>query len=109
MKAMWIKKVSRTESNGGGEQNMIIKAVAIFLAGLFFANGIPHFVNGISGKDFHNPTLHRFVPDLPSPLFNVIWGMFNFGLVIFFLSLAGILNFATNTDIILFATGFAFA
>src|SRR3979409_1048834 len=49
-----------------------------FLAGLFCANGIPHFTNGVSGRDFHDPMLRRLFPDVPSPLFNVLWGLLNF-------------------------------
>src|SRR4051794_38984520 len=85
----------------------MIHTVVLFLAGVFFANGIPHFVNGISGRDFHKPILYRFVPAIPSPLFNVIWGLFNFGLMLFFLTLAG--NLALNQEFMLFAVGFAFA
>jgi len=86
---------------------MLIKAVELFLAGLFFANGIPHFINGISGRDFHNPSLHRFFPNVPSPLFNVIWGLLNFCVVILFLSAAQWI--ILNQEMLLFAGGFAFA
>lgn len=88
---------------------MIIRAISLFLAGLFFANGIPHFINGISGREFHNPALHRFVPRMPSPLFNVIWGLFNFGLALLFLSLADVFSISLPPEGVLFALGFAFA
>ena len=88
---------------------MLIKMVILFLAGLFFANGIPHFINGISGRDFHNPALHRFVPSVPSPLFNVIWGLLNFGLVIGLLTAAQILSLPVLPEGVLFALGFVFA
>ena len=88
---------------------MLIKAVVLFLAGLFFANGIPHFINGISGRDFHNPTLHRFVPKVPSPLFNVMWGLLNFGLVIILLTAAEIFSLPINLEGVFFALGFTFA
>ena len=52
--------------------------VLAFLAGLFCANGIPHFTNGVSGRDFHDPALRRLFPNVPSPLFNVAWGLLNF-------------------------------
>ena len=82
---------------------MVIKAISLFLAGLLFANGIPHFIHGISGREFHNPALHRFVPHIPSPLFNVIWGLLNFGVVIFLLTLP------LSSEAVLFGLGFAFA
>lgn len=88
---------------------MVIKVISLFLAGLFFANGIPHFVNGISGRQFHNPSLHRFVPNVPSPVFNVIWGLFSFGLALLFLTVAGIINDPLNGQVILFASGFVVA
>jgi hypothetical protein len=80
-----------------------------FLAGLFLANGIPHFVNGISGKNFHNPFLHQFVPRVPSPLFNVIWGLLNFCLSIFILSFTNNFNIDLNHDSFSFGIGFAFS
>ncbi|MBI1257413.1 MAG: hypothetical protein GC204_08075 [Chloroflexi bacterium] len=88
---------------------MLIKGVVLFLAGLFFANGIPHFVNGISGRNFHNPSLHRFMPNVPSPLFNVIWGLLNFGLALLLLTAAEIKTPFVRLEGILFALGFAFA
>ncbi len=83
--------------------------VWLFLSGLFFANGIPHFFNGISGKDFHNPFLHRWVPNVPSPVFNVIWGLLNFCLSIFLRSLASDIPVGLNWDSLAFGIGFAFA
>ena len=88
---------------------MLTNDVALFFAGLFFANGIPHFVHCISGKDFHNPFLHRFFPTMPSPLFNVLWGLLNFRLVILLLTSAHLLNMSLNPEAVLFAVGFAFA
>ncbi|MCB0166973.1 MAG: hypothetical protein KDI79_22290, partial [Anaerolineae bacterium] len=59
------------------------------------------------GRNFHNPFLHRFVPRVPSPLFNVIWGLLNFCLSIFILSWARQID--VNQDTLLFGMGFAFA
>ena len=80
--------------------------VWLFLCGLFSANGIPHFVNGISGRDFHNPSLHRLMPDIPSPMFNVIWGLLNFGLAIFLASLVDNFHIGANASSAAFAIGF---
>ena len=52
--------------------------IAYFGAGLFLANGIPHFVNGISGKKFPSPFASPPGVGESSPLVNVIWGMVNF-------------------------------
>ncbi len=48
--------------------------LAYFFAGVFLANGIPHFVHGISGKRFSSP----FAGGESSAVVNVIWGMVNF-------------------------------
>jgi hypothetical protein len=49
-----------------------------FIAGLSLANGVPHFVNGISGKRFQSPFASPPGVGESSPLVNVIWGMANF-------------------------------
>ena len=48
--------------------------IIYFFAGAFLANGVPHFVNGISGRKFPTP----FVRPLSSPTLNVLWGFVNF-------------------------------
>lgn len=80
-----------------------------FFTGLFFANGIPHFVNGISGKDFHNPQPHKFFQNVPSPLFNVIWGLLNFSLAVLLFSHIEEFRFGINLDSLAMAFGFIFA
>lgn len=52
--------------------------IAYFGAGLFLANGMPHFVNGISGRKFQNPFASPPGVGESSPLVNVIWGIINF-------------------------------
>ena len=49
--------------------------LAYFAAGLFLANGVPHFVSGISGKRFQSPFASPRGVGESSPLVNVIWGM----------------------------------
>jgi hypothetical protein len=49
-----------------------------FLAGAFLANGVPHFVAGISGAKFQSPFASPPGKGLSSPLTNVIWGFANF-------------------------------
>ncbi|HEY1405587.1 MAG TPA: hypothetical protein VF857_03170 [Spirochaetota bacterium] len=51
--------------------------VAVFFAGLFLTNAIPHFVNGISGNPFPSPFAHPAGKGLSSPLVNVLWGLLN--------------------------------
>ena len=51
--------------------------LAYFFAGFFLANGVPHFVHGISGKKFPSPFASPPGSESP-PLVNVIWGLANF-------------------------------
>ena len=48
-----------------------------FFAGVFLANAIPHFVQGISGNKFPTPFAKPPGKGLSSPLVNVVWGLFN--------------------------------
>lgn len=52
--------------------------VAHFFAGVFLANGVPHFVNGISGHRFQTPFASPPAVGESSPIVNVVWGMTNF-------------------------------
>ena len=71
--------------------------LAHFSAGLFLANGVPHFVNGISGKKFQSPFASPPGVGESSPLVNVIWGMINF--VIGYLLLFGVGNFVCRVSL----------
>jgi hypothetical protein len=81
----------------------------LFLSGLFFANSIPHFVNGISGKEFATPFIHRFFKNIPSPLFNVIWGLANICLAFSIFNFTKNLVFGFNLEFLSIFAGFAFA
>jgi hypothetical protein len=48
-----------------------------FVAGLFLANGVPHFVQGISGHWFQSPFASLPGVGESSPLVNVLWGFLN--------------------------------
>ncbi len=52
--------------------------LAYFFAGGFLANGIPHFIHGISGKKFRTPFAKPMTTGESSPVLNVIWGVVNF-------------------------------
>lgn len=51
--------------------------VVSFFAGAFFANAVPHFVQGISGNRFPTPFAKPPGRGLSSPLVNVLWALFN--------------------------------
>jgi hypothetical protein len=48
-----------------------------FLAGLFIANTIPHFVQGISGNSFPSPFSNPPGKGLSLPVTNVYWSLAN--------------------------------
>lgn len=51
--------------------------IACFFAGVFIANVVPHFVQGISGNSFPTPFAHPPGKGLSSPTLNVIWALIN--------------------------------
>jgi len=51
--------------------------IAVFFAGSFLTNVIPHFVNGVSGNPFPTPFSNPPGKGLSSPLTNVLWALFN--------------------------------
>ena len=71
--------------------------VAHFVAGLFLANAVPHFVQGISGARFQSPFASPPGVGESSPLVNVLWGMTN--LVIGYVLLFGVGTFAAGLSL----------
>jgi hypothetical protein len=51
--------------------------LASFFAGMFLANAIPHFVNGVSGDRFPTPFANPPGKGLSSPTVNVAWALTN--------------------------------
>ncbi|HEY6834242.1 MAG TPA: hypothetical protein VI251_17345 [Pseudolabrys sp.] len=52
--------------------------VAVFFAGAFAANGVPHFVQGICGNRFQTPFASPPGVGESSAIVNVVWGWVNF-------------------------------
>lgn len=52
---------------------------AYFFAGVFLANAVPHFVQGVSGNAFPSPFATPPGKGLSSPTVNVVWALFNLG------------------------------
>src|SRR5215470_15254923 len=52
--------------------------LALFFAGAFLVNSVPHFTNGISGRPFPSPFASPPGQGMSSPVVNVLWGSFNF-------------------------------
>lgn len=51
--------------------------VAYFFGGAFVVNGIPHFINGVSGRSFPTPFASPPGKGQSSPVVNVLWGTLN--------------------------------
>ena len=56
------------------------RTLAVFFAGVFAANFVPHFVSGITGNPFPSPFADPPGFGNSSPLTNVLWGSANLAL-----------------------------
>ena len=77
-----------------------------FVAGMFLANCVPHFVNGVSGNAFPTPFSNPPGKGLSLPVINVLWGLFNF-LVGFFLYRYSKTSTQNKLSLFIFFAGFA--
>ncbi|MGZ3883732.1 MAG: hypothetical protein ACXVPQ_11960 [Bacteroidia bacterium] len=80
--------------------------IAAFFAGLFLANVVPHFVNGVSGNPFPSPFADPPGKGLSSPLVNVLWALLNL-LIGYLLFRAARINSKTRLALIIFFAGIA--
>ncbi len=60
--------------------------MAIFFAGAFLCNCIPHLASGLRGVPFPTPFAKPKGVGDSSPIVNFLWGMFNFLIGIYLLS-----------------------
>ncbi len=72
--------------------------LAHFLAGIFLVNGIPHFINGVSGHPFPSPFARPPGRGDSSPLVNTLWGLMNFLAGLLLLLGVGSFHLALNWD-----------
>ncbi len=80
--------------------------IASLFAGIFLANAVPHFVQGVSGNKFPSPFAKPPGKGLSSPTINVAWALFNIliGYVLFQL---GQVNSANPLSLVVFFIGVA--
>lgn len=78
---------------------------AHFFVGVFLTNGIPHFVNGISGHRFQTPFASPPAVGESSPIVNVLWGMANIAIGLLLVLKVGKLKFDLNLDTLTFFGG----
>lgn len=77
-----------------------------FWAGMFLANFVPHFINGISGDPFPTPFAKPPGKGLSSPVLNVVWSLFNL-LVGYVLFRASKISTDNNISMLIFFVGVA--
>jgi steroid delta-isomerase-like uncharacterized protein len=80
--------------------------IASFLAGMFLANVVPHFVHGISGDPFPTPFAHPPGKGLSSPTTNVVWALVNL-IVGYVLFRVGKVSSGGNLALAVFVAGIA--
>jgi hypothetical protein len=80
--------------------------IACFFAGMFLANVVPHFVQGVSGDPFPTPFAHPPGKGLSSPTVNVVWALFNL-VVGYVLFRVGKISSGDTTALVVFFAGIA--
>jgi hypothetical protein len=80
--------------------------IASFFGGIFLANAIPHFVQGLSGNRFPTPFSKLPGRGLSSPTVNVIWALFNFLVGYLFLRM-GQISSGNMLSLVIFFVGVA--
>lgn len=76
-----------------------------FFSGAFLVNGLPHFIQGVSGASFQSPFASPPGVGESSPIMNVLWGAFNFLVAYALFSYAGPFNLGFNLDALSFIFG----
>lgn len=82
--------------------------LAAFFAALLLVNGVPHFTNGVSGRQF--PTAFSGGPGtLDTPLRNVLWGASNFivGGILLWVIRDGLSDLVLIVEMVVIGTAFA--
>ena len=79
--------------------------LAYFFAGAFLANGVPHFVEGVSGRRFQSPFASPPGVGESSPLVNIIWGLINFAIGYVLIFKVGDFVFGVNRGALMVGLG----
>ena len=82
-----------------------MKYIAYFIIGSLFTNGVPHFVQGVSGNSFQSPFAKPPGIGESSPLVNVLWGAFNFAAGYTLLAYVGFFELGLNLYTLAFMSG----
>ncbi len=79
--------------------------LAHFVGGVFLANAVPHFVNGISGHAFQSPFASPPGIGESSAVVNVLWGFANIVAGYLLLSCVGHFSIEPSLDVLLVGLG----
>jgi len=79
--------------------------IAYFFAGAFFANAVPHLVQGMSGNPFQTPFASPSGTGLSSSTVNVLWGAFNLVVGYLLVCRVGTFDLRRTRHVIVLGTG----
>jgi hypothetical protein len=79
--------------------------VAYFFGGAFFANTLPHLINGISGSPFQSPFASPPGQGLSSSTVNVAWGLFNLAIAYLLVCRVGSFELRKTQHVLVFGAG----
>ena len=79
--------------------------LAYFFAGGFLANGVPHFIHGVSGKRFQSPFASPPGVGESGPLVNAIWGFANICVAYVLISGVGDFSFGLTRPALMVGVG----
>jgi hypothetical protein len=82
--------------------------ISYFFGGAFLANGVPHFVHGISGQTFQTPFADPPTQGHSSSKVNIIWAFCNFIVGYLLIWHVGIFDFGLFSHAIAVGLGVAF-
>jgi hypothetical protein len=83
--------------------------VAYFLGGAFLANFFPHFIAGMSGRQFQTPFAKPPFRGLSSPKVNILYALFNLALAYALLVDVGSFEPRRLAHVAVWAAGFGLA
>jgi hypothetical protein len=84
--------------------------LAYFVGGMFLANAVPHFVNGVSGRPFPSPFASPPGRGESRPIVNVTWGTFNAAVGYVLVWRVGDFRLASGREVLIVGLGgFVFA
>ena len=76
--------------------------VASFFAGMFLANVVPHFVQGVCGNRFPTPFAKPPGRGLSSPMVNVVWALANLVVGTILFRVGRLTTWDTSTVVVFF-------